>query len=56
MEYSNNFKKVLKVAKESSNGIIEPVHLLWGVLTIKSCTGYNFLSHIIDIKDAEKIN
>lgn len=54
MEYSENFKKVIKKAKEYSNGLIEPPHLLFGIISTNDCNGYKILSNIIDIDDAKK--
>lgn len=54
MEYSNNFKKVIKEAEMYSDGIINPTHLFIGLLSVKECRGYDILSRIIDIEDAEK--
>lgn len=54
MEYSENFKLVIKKAKEYSNSIIEPTHLLFGVISVEDCMGYKILSKLIDINDAKK--
>jgi len=54
MEYSENFKLVIKKAKEHSNGTIEPPHLLFGIISTPNCIGYKLLSNIIDINDAKR--
>lgn len=54
MEYSNNFKKVIKEAERYSDGFINPTHLFIGVISVKECRGYDILSRVIDIEDAEK--
>jgi ATP-dependent Clp protease ATP-binding subunit ClpA len=54
MDYSNNFKKVIKEAERYSDGFINPTHLFIGVLSVKECRGYDILSRVIDIEDAEK--
>ena len=54
MDYSKNFKKVIKEAERSSDGVINPTHLFIGILTVKDCMGYDILSKVIDIRDAEK--
>lgn len=54
MEYSNNFKKVIKEAELYSNGIIKPDHLLMGIINTKKSRGYEILSRLIDINDTEK--
>ncbi|MFW6225707.1 MAG: ATP-dependent Clp protease ATP-binding subunit, partial [bacterium] len=53
MDYSTNFKKVIKNAEIYSDGIIHPFHLLLGVLTVKDSSGYKVLSKVIDVEDAE---
>ncbi|MFW6272834.1 MAG: ATP-dependent Clp protease ATP-binding subunit, partial [bacterium] len=53
MDYSTNFKKVIKNAEIYSDGTIHPFHLLFGVLTVKDSSGYKVLSKVIDIEDAE---
>ena len=54
MEYSTNFKKVIKNAEIYSNGVIYPFHLFMGVLTVKDSGGYKILTKIIDVEDAEE--
>ena len=54
MEYSNNFKKVIKQAEIYSDGSINPTHLFIGLLNVKESKGYEILSKIIDIEDAER--
>lgn len=54
MEYSENFKKVIKQSELYSDGLINPNHLFMGVLSVKESSGYKILSKIIDIKDANK--
>ena len=54
MDYSNNFKKVIKQAEMYSGGFINPTHLFIGVISVKDCRGYRILSQVIDIEDAEK--
>jgi len=54
MEYSNNFKKVIKQAEMYSNGLINPKHLFSGIISVKESKGYGILSKIIDVVDAEK--
>jgi len=54
MDYSKNFKKVLKVAKErTTTGLIEPNHLLVGVILNEESNGYNMLEILIDMEDAK---
>ena len=54
MDYSNNFKKVIKEAEYYSDGYINPTHLFMGLLSVKDCKGYEIISRVIDIEDAEK--
>jgi len=54
MNYSNNFRKVLKTAKErTTTGLIEPNHLLVGVILNEECVGYSMLEILIDMDDAK---
>ena len=54
MDYSKNFIKVLKIAKERTTiGLIEPNHLLVGVILNEECTGYEMLEILIDMEDAK---
>jgi len=54
MDYSKNFIKVLKIAKERTRiGLIEPNHLLVGVILNEECTGYEMLEILIDMEDAK---
>jgi len=54
MKYSSNFKIVLKTAKErTTTGLIEPNHLLVGVILNEECNGYNMLEVLIDMEDAK---
>jgi len=54
MAYSSNFKSVLTIAKQYSNNIIEPNHLLLGILLNENSGGYKLLKKIIDTKDAKE--
>lgn len=55
MDYSSNFKKVLTTAKERTNtGLIEPNHLMVGVILTEESVGYKMLEVLIDIKDAKE--
>ena len=54
MDYSENFKKVIKEAEMYSDGEINQSHLFIGVLSVRECRGYKILSKIIDVEDAEK--
>ena len=54
MEYSSNFIQVVEQAKNHSNGIINPSHLFMGLISVKGCVGYQILSRVIDVVDAEK--
>jgi len=55
MNYSNNFRKVLTVAKErTTTGLIEPNHLLVGVILNEESTGYQMLEILIDMDDAKE--
>jgi ATP-dependent Clp protease ATP-binding subunit ClpC len=54
MEFSKNFKKVIKQSELYADGYINPNHLFMGVLSIKESNGYKILSKIIDIDDANK--
>jgi len=54
MDYSKNFKKVLKTAKErTTTGLIEPNHLLVGVILNEESVGYQMLEILIDMADAK---
>ena len=54
MNYSTNFRKVLTTAKERTNtGLIEPNHLLVGVILNEESTGYKMLEILIDMDDAK---
>ena len=54
MNYSTNFRKVLTTAKERTNtGLIEPNHLLVGVILNEESTGYKMLEILIDMEDAK---
>lgn len=53
MTYSSNFKVVLTKAKKYSDNIIEPNHLLLGVLMSDKSNGFKLLKKFIDIKDAK---
>jgi len=55
MEYSKNFRKVLENAKiRATDDLIEPNHLLAGVIMTEECVGYKMLSMMIDMEDAKK--
>lgn len=55
MDYSSNFRKVMQHAKQRcSNGIIEPNHLLAGIILTEDCIGYKMLDLMIDIDDAKR--
>jgi len=55
MDYSKNFRKVLKTAKErTTTGLIEPNHLLVGVILNEESVGYKMLEILIDMKDAKQ--
>ena len=55
MDYSKNFKKVLKIAKDRTTiGLIEPNHLLVGVILNNESLGYQMLEILIDMADAKK--
>lgn len=54
MEYSKNFKNVIKESEIFSNGVIYPFHLLMGILKIKDSSAYEILSKLIDVDDAEE--
>ena len=55
MNYSDNFRKVLTIAKErTTTGLIEPNHLLVGVILNEDSTGYKMLEILIDMEDAKK--
>jgi ATP-dependent Clp protease ATP-binding subunit ClpC len=54
MEYSSNFKKVIKQAESFSDGLITPVHLFRGIMSVKDCRGFSILTKVIDIDDTEK--
>ena len=54
MEYSKNYKKVIKQSELYADGLINPNHLFMGVLSIKESNGYKILSKIVDIEDANK--
>ena len=55
MDYSSNFRKVLKIAKErTTTGLIEPNHLLVGVILTEESVGYQMLEILIDMKDAKE--
>jgi len=54
MDFSNNFKEVIIQAKlRSKNGLIEPNHLLAGVILTEESVGYKMLTQLIDIDDAK---
>lgn len=55
MDYSSNFRKVMQYAKQRcSNGIIEPNHLLAGIILNDECVGYKMLNLMIDVDDAKQ--
>ena len=55
MDYSKGFRKVLKIAKSRTrNGLIEPNHLLAGVILNDTCGGYRMLELLIDMDDARE--
>lgn len=52
MDYSKNFKKVIKLAKERASGIITPEHLFAGILLSNESVGYDMLKILLaDIDD-----
>lgn len=54
MDFSKNFREVLKQAKlMSTNGLIEPNHLLAGIILNDDSIGYKMLSQLIDVDDAK---
>jgi len=54
MDYSQNFRKILKIAKErTTTGLIDPNHLLVGVIMTDESTGYKMLNILIDMDDAK---
>lgn len=54
MDFSKNFREVLRKSKIiSTNGLIEPNHLLAGVILTEESVGYKVLSQLIDIDDAK---
>lgn len=55
MDYSSNFRKVMQQAKlRCSNGIIEPNHLLAGIILTEESVGYKMLNLMIDVDDARR--
>lgn len=54
MEYSQNFKTVIETAKKYSGNVIEPNHLLLGLLLCDNSMGYKLLKNVIDVDDAKQ--
>ena len=55
MVFSSNLNKVMTFATASANGgLIEPNHLLAGVVLTETSVGYKMLMSMIDMEDAKK--
>lgn len=53
MKYSENVREVLKQARNISTGLIEPNHILIGIILTENSNGYKMLESLIDINDAK---